>query len=321
MNLRVAAPGGRGRGGRGPGGPPAGAAALYGVQRVMRQRANQVHISAYDQFSDAAFDARPYVLTGPEPPKLPAWNERTGGNIGGPVRIPHIYDGSDKTFFFVNVQSAWSRNAVDQFSTVPTLFERENVGNFCDLPTAPSLYVPTNMSMPFGARTSVGCALPSGDVNSAAQGLFLNYYPAPNVPGGLFVDNYQLQELVPTQTTTFNTRVLQTISSKLNARVIYNLSEAANHAFQNFSSFQSKTSTRGQSVTLGLTYNINRTWLNDSQLIFTRNRSHEPQQLLGPAGCGRRAGHHRHFGRTARLGRAADRADQLFVCRAALRLH
>ena len=38
---------------------PQGVAALWGMQRVMRQRANQVHISFYDQYSNSAFDARP----------------------------------------------------------------------------------------------------------------------------------------------------------------------------------------------------------------------------------------------------------------------
>ena len=54
-----------------------------------------------------------------------------GGNVGGPLRIPHIYDGSDRTFFFINFDGSWARNPVDQFSTVPTAFERQNLGDFC----------------------------------------------------------------------------------------------------------------------------------------------------------------------------------------------
>ena len=57
-----------------------------------------------------------------------------GGNVGGPLRIPHIYDGSDRTFFFINFDGSWARNPVDQFSTVPTAFERQNLGDFCDRP-------------------------------------------------------------------------------------------------------------------------------------------------------------------------------------------
>src|SRR5262249_15992946 len=167
----------------------------------------------------SAFNARPYSFTAVDPPKIPTWSERTGGNIGGPLRIPHVYNGSDKTFFFVNVESAWARNAVDQFSTVPTLAERQNVGNFCDMPTPPCVFVANGPSHPFGARTAVGCAIPSGSINPVAQQLFLNFYPEPNLPG--FVDNFHLQTRVPTQTTRINTRILHSISRKLNARVIY----------------------------------------------------------------------------------------------------
>ena len=56
--------------------------------------------------------------------------------------------------------------------------------------------------------------------------------PCPIFPG--FVDNYHLQTRVPTQTNRLNTRILQTISPKLNARIIYNFSQAAKHAFQDF---------------------------------------------------------------------------------------
>ena len=38
--------------------------------------------------------------TRPTRPKFPAGPNPPGFNIGGPLKIPHIYDGSDKTFFY-----------------------------------------------------------------------------------------------------------------------------------------------------------------------------------------------------------------------------
>src|SRR5207302_617350 len=84
--------------------------------------------TGYNEYSDSVFNARPYSLTQPNAPKIPTWSEQIGGNLGGPLVIPHIYDGHDKTFFFVNFDSTWARNSVDQFSTVPTVAERS--GNF-----------------------------------------------------------------------------------------------------------------------------------------------------------------------------------------------
>jgi trimeric autotransporter adhesin len=259
-------PGGGGRGGPGPRGGPQGLPALFGMQRVLRQRANRVRISFYDEYSNSVFNARPYSLTEANPPKIPTWSERLGGNIGGPLFLPHLYNGRDRTFFFINFDTTWARNAVDQFSTVPTLAERQQPGNFCD--RGVQLYTPGpgNLNAP---QTFLGCQIPSSMLNSAALGL-LQYIPAPNLPG--LVDNYHLQTRVPAQQDRLNVRVLQTISPKLNARVMYGFSQSANHSFQFFPDFESNQGTRGQSVTLGLTQNWSSRLLNDSQLIFSRNR-------------------------------------------------
>ena len=228
------------------------------MQRVLRQRINRVRASFYNEYSNSVFNARPYSLTQPNAPKIPTWNEQIGGNLGGPLVIPHIYDGHDKTFFFVNFDGTWARNAVDQFSTVPTTTERR--GNFCDRGAQLSL---PNLGAPV-------CQIPSNvPLNPAALGL-LQFIPEPNLPG--LVDNYHLQTRVPTQQDRFNARVLHTISPKLNARVIYSFSQSTNHAFQSFSDFESDVATRGQSATVGLTQNLSRSWINDTQLIFSRNR-------------------------------------------------
>ena len=43
-----------------------------------------------------------------------------GGNIGGPVWIPKIYNGHDKTFFFFNAETGYGLNgATVQQATVP----------------------------------------------------------------------------------------------------------------------------------------------------------------------------------------------------------
>lgn len=43
-----------------------------------------------------------------------------GGTIGGPVRIPGVYDGRDKTFFFTDYQGLREIKPIAAFSTVPT---------------------------------------------------------------------------------------------------------------------------------------------------------------------------------------------------------
>src|SRR5260370_12731510 len=53
---------------------------------------------------------------------------------------------------------------------------------------------------------------------------------------------------------------------------MYPFRQSTNHAFQSFPGFESDVATRGQSVTVGLTQNLSRAWINDSHLIFSRNR-------------------------------------------------
>ena len=148
------------------GAAPQGVTALWGAQRVLRQRINRMHYSFYDTFGDSAFNARPYSLYEANPPKISSWTESAGFNIGGPLKIPHVYDGTDKTFFYINFGGTWSRSPVDQFATVPTLAERN--GDF----SADNilLYNPlSNLTGPRSLMTNAGCfqATPSSPLPPA----------------------------------------------------------------------------------------------------------------------------------------------------------
>jgi trimeric autotransporter adhesin len=274
-----------GRGGRGAGGPrggPQGVDALWGAQRVMRQRINRVHYSFYDNFGDSAFNARPYSLYQANPPKISSWTESAGINIGGPLKIPHLYDGTDKTFFYVNLEGNWSRNPVDSFASVPTLAER--TGDFSAANV--QIYDPlSNLNGPRSLMTNAGCAqdtansagtcIPSNRISQQATSL-LSYIPAPNIPlttinGQSF--NYHLQTNLPGLSNRLNVNVTHQISSKLSLQMNYNLSNGTSHSLSSFPGIEGSTFTRGQSVMVGLTQNWTKTFMHTSQLYFSRNRS------------------------------------------------
>jgi hypothetical protein len=258
-----------GGGGRGPAPRPAGPQgvdALWGAQRVQRQRINSIHYSFYDTVGDSAVNARPYSLKEANPTKIPSWNERFGGNMGGPLKIPHVYNGAEKTFFFVNYDLGWSRNPVDQFATVPTDVERS--GNFADRNV--QLYDPTT-------HASWGNAIPSGVTLDPAAIALLNFIPRANLPG--LVNNYHLQTQTPAATNRINVNIIHTISPKLHLQVNYNLSDGHSHTFNSFPDLQSNLDTRGQTVTLALTQNWTKTFIHDSRLYFSRNRSETLNQF------------------------------------------
>ncbi|MGB6876330.1 MAG: carboxypeptidase regulatory-like domain-containing protein [Candidatus Acidiferrales bacterium] len=260
-------PGGGGGGFRG-GGPPGGGGMFGGRGgRLARQAVNRVRFSFYDRYENSAADAEPFSITGNQFPKISHYDERLGGNLGGPLVIPHIYNGSDKTYFFVNYQHETEKSPIDTFSTVPTLAERG--GDFCGLGI--TLYNPySNLS---GTRTPLGtngCQVPSGMIDTAAQGL-LNYIPMPNVPGQT-VQNYLLETTTPENTDLLNIHVLHTINSKFSLNTGYNFNSQRENTLGNFADIAGSQSTRSQNVTLGLSHTWSTHFIENTQLNWSRNR-------------------------------------------------
>ncbi|MDE3136155.1 MAG: TonB-dependent receptor [Acidobacteriota bacterium] len=256
----------RGRGQRRFGGPGAAAgsvAGLYARRRFLQQSVNRVRFNFFNRYENSIWDARPYALNGVTPAKISHYNEHFGGSVGGPLYLPHIYDGRDRTFFFVNYNLDRQQSPIDSFSSVPTVTER--TGNFCDRNA--QLYDPTsNLS---GPRASLGCQIPSSMLNSAAAGL-LKYIPEPNLPG--FVQNFHLQGTVPTSSNFVNVHVLHTISSRYSVNGGYNFESSHADTLTNFPAIGGSTLTRNQNVDLSLVQNWSTRLINVTSLNFNRSR-------------------------------------------------
>ncbi|MBZ5667552.1 MAG: carboxypeptidase regulatory-like domain-containing protein [Acidobacteriia bacterium] len=74
-----------------------------------RSGTNAWHGSAYDYFRNDAMDANNWFnkcgcLYLPLTPRLPERQNDFGGTLGGPIRIPGLYNGKDKTFFFISYE-------------------------------------------------------------------------------------------------------------------------------------------------------------------------------------------------------------------------
>ena len=89
---------------------------------TMRSGTNSFHGSAYDYFVNEIFNAgNPFVTGSPQGnPRPRARRNDYGFTFGGPVRIPKVYNGRDKTFFFFNWEQFRETTKVNnQFQTVP----------------------------------------------------------------------------------------------------------------------------------------------------------------------------------------------------------
>jgi trimeric autotransporter adhesin len=258
--------GGRG-GGRGGGGPGGGGR----TGRLFRQNVNRVRFSFYDKYSNSALDARPFSVNGTPTPQISTWDEQVGANVGGPLKIPHIYDGSDRTYFFVNYQHETQLSPVNTYSIVPTAQQRAG----CFLPTSASsapVFEPfTTTPFPFDTDPT-GC--PGGQeipVNPVAQAL-LRYIPDSNLPTTANGQNYRLQAAPPENTDIVNAHVLHTLNAKFNLNGGYNMSLLRENTYGNFPSTAGSQSTFGQSATLGLSHNWSPRVVENTTFTWSRQR-------------------------------------------------
>ena len=104
-----------------------------------------------------------------------------GGSLGGPVVIPKLYDGHNRTFFFVATEAYRQQDGSNTALSVPTALER--VGDFSQSVTKSGtrqvIYDP-NTTTASGARTPfANNIIPADQLNPVGLKL-ASYYPLPN---------------------------------------------------------------------------------------------------------------------------------------------
>jgi hypothetical protein len=164
---------------------------------------NQPHGSIFYSTSNAIFDAAPYALSTTRslnPTQKADYDQnRFGVTIGSPLKIPHIVN-SQKTFVFLNWTGGRNTNPYDQYSTVPTLGERQ--GDFSALSTQ---IVDPKTGQPIAGNKIT-------NIDAAAQSL-LQFIPVPNLPGT--VNNFHFVTSLPQN------------NDQISLRLIHNFGEGA----------------------------------------------------------------------------------------------
>lgn len=95
------------------------------IDVVTKSGTNQIHGAAYEYLRNDAFDANGYMNNTLGSHILPYRYNVYGFSFGGPVYIPKVYDGRNKTFFFVSEE--WQRiiqYAAQTAALVPQASER-----------------------------------------------------------------------------------------------------------------------------------------------------------------------------------------------------
>src|ERR1700722_8736333 len=151
---------------------------------------NNIHGSLFEYLQNDALDATVLNFNVKAPKRFNTF----GGSFGGPVRIPKLYNGKDKTFFFFDYEGNRKVTSQAEQYLVPTQAERN--GNLSDL----------------GGGTVT-------NLNASSLALLKNYYPLPNVNCVTQLTsscsfNYEKLQPIPSSTNGFDVRIDQAIGSK-----------------------------------------------------------------------------------------------------------
>ena len=109
------------------------------VNVVTKTGTNALHGSGWEFARNTIFDARP-TFSPPPTPKQDFSQNQFGGSVGGPVIIPKLYNGKDKTFFFGAYQGFRYNQTANSLLTVPT--EAELNGDLSDQVDANGKMIP-----------------------------------------------------------------------------------------------------------------------------------------------------------------------------------
>jgi hypothetical protein len=95
------------------------------------------------------FAAAPFTLASTNRPVPTLKYNQFSASAGGPIRIPKIYDGRNKTFFFGAIEPQYRRDHLDQYGLMPTPGMLQ--GNFSGLVNTPSGWLPQSVVNQFAA--------------------------------------------------------------------------------------------------------------------------------------------------------------------------
>jgi len=180
--------------------PEIGHGAAGYTNLVTRSGTNSLHGSVFEFFRNAALDARNYFdkvgLNGRRIP--PFIRNEFGGAVGGPVVLPGLYNGRDRTFFVGEYQGFRQILGTTQVFPVPTADERNGIVQVC-FPNGTNPCMPDTLTVP---------------VNAAVLPV-LHGYPLPNDPAGPYgARTFATSSIVTTVTDQFSIRVDHRISDK-----------------------------------------------------------------------------------------------------------
>ncbi len=229
------------------------------VTLVSKSGSNELHGSVFDYYSTPVFRARdPFAAE-----RQTGVRHNPGGSIGGPILIPKIYNGRDKSFFFFSFETSRGSNILQLLNpTVPLPAWRN--GDFSGLGI--TIRNPFNNNQPFP-----GNRIPESMINPVSRKVQERFWPLPNFPANpttLVGQNYREQKLRPFDPNTYwTTRIDHRFSQKAFIFGRYTWNRSFNRAFEgNLPTIGQLDRVRDtRATTVSFTYAITPTFVSESR--------------------------------------------------------
>jgi len=187
------------------------------VNLTTKTGTNELHGDVYEFLRNKVLNANNFFNNRNGVPVGAFTQNQFGATLGGPVVIPHLYNGKNKTFFFANYEGFRLRQGQPLILSVPTQAMRNgnfqglgfNIYNpFTTTPTGPSSY----------SRAQAAC---NGQVNVICPSQMdpvavhlLSLWALPNVPGAGATNNWAGNIATGGNTDQGTIRIDHTISDK-----------------------------------------------------------------------------------------------------------
>jgi len=158
------------------------------VNVVTRSGSNQVHGSLFEFLRNSSLNANNFFSNRAGRAIVPFRRNQFGGAVGGPVSIPRLYDGRDKTFFFFHHEGTKQSSQATTTQTLPTILQKQ--GDFSQTLDAQGRlirifdpYAVTRDAAGNPIRAAfAGNRIPAPRFNPVAVNA-IKFYPNPNQPG------------------------------------------------------------------------------------------------------------------------------------------
>lgn len=171
-----------------------GRSAGANVNVSIKSGTRDLHGSVYEYLRNDKFDANDWFANAQGRGKVPFRQNQYGVSVGGPVMIPKIYNGRDKTFWFASWEGFRRRRGNTSIDSTPIAAWRQ--GDFRNIPE--KIYDPlTGTLNAAGAIVRTPFAdniIPKSRINPGMSYLTETYMPLPNRTGQLNLNNYLMTD-------------------------------------------------------------------------------------------------------------------------------